>query len=101
MVADVTYSTSKVKRTYTKHGHESEEEDRHRITMVTSDDRVAEAIETITGWSDDPQKIHLPTDVIVTPLATGSKDYIKWVKLQTIKHDDSTAFFNQDAGTAM
>lgn len=43
----------------------------------------------------------MPFDLVVTPLATGSKDYIDWVKLQTLKKDDSTAFFNDGASAAL
>jgi len=66
------------------------------MTFVTSDDRVAEVIETAATWtasSDDKRSISF--DTVVIPLATGSKDYIEWVKLQTLKKDDSTAFFNE------
>ena len=30
----------------------------------------------------------------MTPLATGSKEYIKWVQEQTLKKDPQQAFFN-------
>ena len=66
------------------------------MTFVTSDDRVAEVIETAATWtasSDDRRAISF--DTVVIPLATGSKDYIEWVKLQTLKKDDSAAFFNE------
>lgn len=62
----------------------------HKLVMVSGDDRVAELISELS--TDD--KSYPPTDVVVTPLATGSKDYIDWVKLQTMKRDTSTAFFN-------
>jgi hypothetical protein len=34
---------------------------------------------------------------VVVPLATGSKEYIEWVKQQTLKKDESAAFFNEQA----
>lgn len=62
----------------------------HKLVMVSGDDRVAELIQELS--TDNKQ--YPPTDVVVTPLATGSKEYIDWVKLQTQKKDSSTAFFN-------
>ena len=39
--------------------------------------------------------LHNPIfDVLVTTLATASKEYSDWVKLQTLKKDPTTAFFN-------
>ena len=58
--------------------------------MVTSDDRVAELIEEIGLGLKNPY-----FDVLVTTLATSSKEYSQWVKLQTLKKDPHTAFFNQ------
>lgn len=68
----------------------------HKIVMVTGDDRVAELIEGIKkiGCVDCQGKHYPPFDVVVTPLATGSKEYIEWVVLQTQKRDAATAFFN-------
>jgi len=67
----------------------------HKIVMVTSDDRVAELIETVARYN--PNKDKYPAfDLIVTPLATGSKNYIEWVKLQTVKKDNNTMFFGQE-----
>lgn len=66
----------------------------HRLTGVTSDDRVAELIEEVyaNGVSDK----EVPFDFIITVLATGSPDYIEWIKLQTMKKDPSIAFYNQN-----
>lgn len=72
----------------------------HKIVMVTSDDRVAELIEEVAA--KDPNHFHYPAfDVVVTPLATGSKEYIQWVKTQTLKKDPSTAFFNEQINEPM
>jgi uncharacterized protein involved in tolerance to divalent cations len=66
----------------------------HKIVMVTSDDRVAELIEEVAA--NDPNHWNYPPfDMVVVPLATGSKEYITWVKHQTLKRDASTAFFNE------
>ena len=64
----------------------------HKLVMVSGDDRVAELISELSG--DLSEKEGPPTDVLVTPLATGSKEYIQWVKTQTLKKDGSTSFFN-------
>ena len=63
--------------------------------MVTSDDRVAELIETVARYNPNREK-YPAFDLVVTPLATGSKNYIEWVKLQTIKKDNNTMFFGQE-----
>lgn len=52
------------------------------ISGVTSDDRVAELIEAV--FAKNPEKIkNPPFDLVVMPLVGGSKEYLKWVKLQT------------------
>jgi len=95
MIADE-WNYLQVKRSFTKHGHQSFENDRHHLTFVTSDDRVAEVIEEVVAYyPDEETKVGSPVDIMVTPLMTGSKDYIDWVKQQTLKKDDSTAFFNE------
>ena len=68
--------------------------------MISSDDRIADVIEEVAKFMakfNEP----IPFDLVVTPLATGSKEYIEWVKLQTLKKDDSTAFFNVQAESSM
>jgi len=66
----------------------------HKIVMVTSDDRVAELIEEVAARN--PNQSYYPSfDLVVVPLATGSKEYITWVKTQTLKKDSVTAFFNE------
>lgn len=101
MIADE-WNYLQVKRSFTKHGHQSYENDRHHLTFVTADDRVAEVIEEVVAYyKDEEEKVGAPVDIMVTPLVTGSKDYIDWVKLQTLKKDDSTAFFNDKAHTAL
>lgn len=100
LVADVTDYADNAKKSWTNRGRITWDDDRHKLTMLTSDDRVAEAIEEVaTFMAGFHEKV--PFDLVATPLATGSKEYIEWVKLQTLKKDDSTAFFNQDAGSVM
>ena len=36
----------------------------------------------------------IPFDIIITPLITGSPDYIEWVKVQTMKVEDTLAHYN-------
>jgi hypothetical protein len=71
-------------------------ENLHRIRAVTNDDRVAEVIEECAKHGLGGEG-GIPFDVIVTPLATGSPDYIEWVKLQTMKKEDDVAFYNMEA----
>jgi len=50
-----------------------------KIIGVTSDDRVAELIEEVA--SNNPNKPSVPNfNIVVYTLASGSKEYIKWVK---------------------
>lgn len=99
MVADTINVVNQVKRKYANGGKLTEDNERHKLSFLTSDDRVAEVIEAATAWAGSSEKI--PVDVVVAPLATGSKDYINWVKQQTLKRDEGTAFFNQQAEAAM
>lgn len=83
----------------TKSGQMSLSHEVKKIVMVTSDDRVAELIEEIA--KHDPNHWTYPAfDAVVTPLATGSKEYITWVKTQTLKKDGGTAFFNEQINDA-
>lgn len=68
--------------------------------MLTSDDRVAELIEEVA--ENDPNSRKYPAfDLIVTPLATGSVEYIEWIKQQTMKKDPEAAFYNKAPSKAM
>lgn len=69
--------------------------------MITSDDRVAEVIEEAAKVLGGKSAFNVPFDLVVTPLATGSKDYIEWVKLQTQAKSSDTAFYNERADPAM
>lgn len=100
LIADVTDYADNVKKSWLNHGRITWDDQRHKLVMLTSDDRVAEAIEECASFMAGFHE-KTPFDLVVTPLATGSKEYIEWVKLQTLKKDDSTAFFNQDAGPVM
>lgn len=96
MVADVADVKTDVKKSWNNHGSYRYDVLRHRLVMISSDDRIAEVIEE-TALFMAKFKEPIPFDLVVTPLATGSKEYIEWVKLQTLKKDDSTAFFNVQA----
>ena len=95
MIADVEEYKQNINRAYLSPKDSMVHmEGMHKIVMVTGDDRVAELIEEIV--EHDTNHFNYPKpDVVVTPLATGSKEYISWVKLQTQKRDPETAFFNE------
>lgn len=59
----------------------SQDTDVHKLIMITSDDRVAEAIEAVAKFYGNRTTMYPHFDLVVTPLATGSKEYIQWVKL--------------------
>lgn len=98
MIADE-WNNQQVKRTYTSKGKEVTVE-AHHLIFVTSDDRVPEVIEEVASWTN-AKKGDVPFDLVVTPLATGSKEYIEWVKVQSLKKDDDAAFFNQQSSEAL
>lgn len=101
MIADE-WNYHQVKRSWAPNAKLTYDGDRHHVTMVTSDDRVAEAIEETAAYYKEQQiKEGVPFDLVVIPLMSGSKDYIDWVKLQTLKKDDSAAFFNDEASAAI
>ena len=87
LAADVLEYKQPLRRSLPK--SQNQENDLHAVVMVTSDDRVAQLIEEIAVGMADPM-----FDVLVSTLATASKEYSDWVKLQTLKKDPSTAFFN-------
>lgn len=80
MIADEWNVMQSVKRTFARDGHLNQDQNRHHLTFVTSDDRVAEVIEMAAAWSSGQEKKEgVPFDMMVVPLATGSKEYIEWV----------------------
>lgn len=80
------------------------DENQHKLIMLTSDDRVAEAIEEVgVYYSDNAHMQKYPKfDLIVTPLVTGSKEYIEWVKLQTqVKDGEELDFYEEEVPEEM
>lgn len=101
LIADVEKMQNTFVRTLSLDGTEKVRQDGViRITGVTSDDRVAELIEHVA--EHDPNHIKTPAfDLVIIPLAAGSTEYLAWVKEQTLKKDDSAAFFNEKPKEAM
>ena len=52
----------------------------HKVVMVTADERIAELFQEISESDNKKDKKGPPLDIMVTPLSTGSKEYIQWVK---------------------
>merc|ERR1712046_557676 len=80
------------------------DENQHKLIMLTSDDRVAEAIEEVGEYySNNAHMQKYPKfDLIVTPLVTGSKEYIEWVKLQTkVKEGEELDFYEEEVPEEM
>lgn len=80
LIADVEKQISQTtQRTYMKEGKMVVDElDQFvRLIMVTSDDRVAELTEEVAETVGN--QTYPAFDLIVTPIATGSKEYIQWV----------------------
>jgi uncharacterized protein involved in tolerance to divalent cations len=61
----------------------NQKQQRFKLSLTTSDERVAELIEELNlmlGSKEDQ-------DLVVTAMTSGSKEYIDWVKTQTAKHE--------------
>jgi uncharacterized protein involved in tolerance to divalent cations len=97
LIADVTDYQSGVSRRYTKFGKMITEDSQHSLVMITSDDRIAELIEEVASSSVNKSSNPGYFDLVVTPLATGSKEYITWVKEQTMKVSDIPMYYNENA----
>mmetsp|Transcript_1881 Transcript_1881/g.2603 ORF Transcript_1881/g.2603 Transcript_1881/m.2603 type:complete len:141 (+) Transcript_1881:2816-3238(+) len=76
-------------RTYLKnHKMVQDTMSNYRLTMVTSDDRVPELIEAVAaGLGVSNTTTDPPFDLLIEPMASGSKEYLDWVKEQTLKKD--------------
>lgn len=61
--------------TWANHHHHREHQ--HRISGVTNDDRVAELIEEVATHGIGSAQV--PFDCIITPIITGSPDYLEWI----------------------
>lgn len=102
LIADVTDYQHGISRRYLKDGKMTFEEQQHSLVMITSDDRVAELIEEVANTPANKTSNPGYFDLVVSPLATGSKEYIKWVKEQTMQVlADAPAFYNQKAETTV
>lgn len=94
MIADVDMFTEGVFRTYLDNGKYTQTDDSIKVVGVTSDDRVAGLGELIVKELGDPH--HNPDfDFVVYTLSASSKEYIKWVKEQTMQKDPMMAFYNE------
>ena len=80
MVADVADVKQDVKKSWNNDRKIKWDIYRHKLVMISSDDRIADVIEEVATFMAQ-FKEPIPFDLVVTPLATGSKDYIEWVKL--------------------
>ena len=89
LIADVEVFENPIKRTYLQNGTVNWQGGDFRVTGVTTDDKVADLISTVVKF-DEPN-IYPSTDIMVSSIATGSKDYILWVK------DATCDFINHDA----
>ena len=80
LVADATDIVHNIKRSWNDNRKIKQDNTRHRLSFLSSDDRIAELIEEAATFMKGFNEA-IPFDLVVTPLATGSKDYIEWVKL--------------------
>ena len=79
LVASVNVNEGNFERTFLKFGRMETENNRDRLEMVTTDDKVASLITFIN--TDSPSNKDYPRpDVIVSAVEGGNTDYIDWVK---------------------
>ena len=95
LIADVSDFQNGVSRRYLNNGKMVNDEEQHSLIMITSDNRVAELIEAVAASQANKTSNPGFFDLVVSPLATGSKEYIQWVKEQTQKVLDTPAFYNE------
>lgn len=103
LLADSQIFKHHAKRYYIANGKwQAEPNNSDKVYMITSDRRVAELVQHVTKMlkesgdsGDEP-----PADVIVTPLATGNKDYIEWVKKVTTPKEESD-FYKENPEEAL
>merc|ERR1719379_448721 len=72
LVADATDVVTNVKKVWNHNGHMKSDDTRHKLTFLSSDDRIAEAIEEVASFMAGFHE-PIPFDLVVVPLATGSK----------------------------
>ena len=67
-------------RTYLKFGKMETELNRARVTLITTDDKIASVIEFMN--IENPNEYDYPVpDLIFTPISSGNQEYVDWVKL--------------------
>ena len=94
LIADVEIILEGEMRQYITNGKVVDAGKTFKVIGVTSDDRVAELIEELNSLN--PNKATVQNyNIVVYTLATGSVEYLKWVKEQTLPHDPELAFFNE------
>ena len=94
LIADVEIILEGEMRQYIDNGKVVDAGKTYKVIGVTSDDRVAELIEEINDVNPNKKSVQ-NYNVVVYTLATGSVEYLKWVKEQTLPHDPQLAFFNE------
>jgi len=83
LIADVEIFENPIKRTYTQNGKVNWGGGDFRVVGLTTDDKINDMITSVVKQED--KGTYPSTDILVTSLATGSKDYILWVKEATEK----------------
>ena len=81
LVADVEIFENPIKRSYTQDGKINWNGGDYRVSGITTDDKVSDLIALVV--KNEANNTYPHTDVLVTALATGSKDYIMWAKETT------------------
>lgn len=64
--------------TWIKDGKERIYYNQNLLTMITTDDKISE-LKTHVENAKLAEPDLVPFDLVVTPIATGGKDYIEWV----------------------
>lgn len=92
LISDVEIFENPIKRTYTQDGKINWNGGDYRVSGITTDDKLSDVIDVVV--KQEANNTYPATDILFTSLATGSVDYIKWVKECTkpMESNDRAAF---------
>jgi uncharacterized protein involved in tolerance to divalent cations len=82
LIADAEIIQNNIHRSYLVDGKIVTEDGDHQMYLMTSDERLDDCMKRISEKIRDPKH-----DAMITVPSTGNKNYINWVKKQTVVPD--------------
>ena len=83
---------------YMKYRKEILKDDQVKVHMITTDKKVPALIKFLKKHNPNEDE-YLPTDLVTTPVNSGSEEYFDWVKKQVEKPDSSVSRDSSNVGT--